>query len=61
LAVLVAVVVLVELAALAIAAPPPTRAPVSATAVRTLRIGIHLLGSFDRTILAVCRSDVGVG
>jgi hypothetical protein len=41
--VVLGVVVVVELAALAIAAPPPTSAPVTTTAVSTLRIGIHLL------------------
>jgi len=53
-------VVVVELAALAIAAPPPTSAPVTRTVVRILCIGFTSFCSFEQTIADVRLSYVGV-
>jgi hypothetical protein len=56
-------VVCVELAALAIAAPPPAAAPVSATTVSSLvilpRIGLHLLSVVGRLLARRSAPRVG--
>jgi hypothetical protein len=59
--VLLPLVEVVDVAALAIAAPPPARAPVTARVVSNgfrFRIFVHLLSSTCQTILATGRSAV---